>query len=293
MTLGFTLSPSEININATLDDPMHVEGEIYGGTPGVKGDQGESGFAPDLPYVEIDLAPFLFFIFEGRQFNLGEGGVAIARWQRVARTMDVYFTINIAPDGDHGVMALDPIAFGGANNIPAESQIVEAGPFSYAVTSETSQGANDGYFMPLGSAMAPLGDNNKRLLTFVTADGHATDGGLGNLWQMSEEVFSERGISIVGRTRYECKHAANYVEPLPPEERPGYLGTWSPNSRNINFVAGGSQSIDTYVANEGDILKIRSASATLDFGETPFFVNIGDYIHYEDGHWRLLELEED
>lgn len=281
--MDISLSPKIINVQASISS-QEFTGEL---TPTIINPPSDPGI-PDLPYIEIDLAPFIFNIFQGRQWNLGTRGIARARYQRIGRTMMVYYNINNDEDGDAGVMAIDPTAFGGENNMAAQSEIIEAGPFCYAVSPETSSGAGDGYFQALGCALAPLGDGNARMIIFVTADAHATDGGLGNIWNMTSPDFdfANKIMQVVGRFQYECMHAADWVS---PEDRPEYIGTWSPNSRNINFEAGGSQSIDTYNANEGDILKIRSASADIDFGSGPFHVNIGDYIIYTDGEWRKLE----
>lgn len=79
------------------------------------------------------------------------------------------------------------------------------------------------------------------------------------------------------------------AEPPPynPEDDPQYLGTVSGNSYNINFQNGDpSESIFTYAASAGEILKIRSGTMNYDFGEGIISVPVDEYMIFEGGYWR-------
>ncbi len=104
--------------------------------------------------------------------------------------------------------------------------------------------------------------------------------------------FRIRVTDVLGNTAEKdmvCEVTDIGAPVLNPEADPDlYLGTWSPNSQNINFTSyqgGSSQNIDAYTASEGEILKIRSASTYIIRGGSYYWVNIDDYIIFQNGLW--------
>lgn len=63
-----------------------------------------------------------------------------------------------------------------------------------------------------------------------------------------------------------------------------YMGTWSAGSNNVNVVTGGSTPLESFTAERGDILKVRTAGDK-DFGRGSENVQVGDLIYYDGSEW--------
>lgn len=65
-----------------------------------------------------------------------------------------------------------------------------------------------------------------------------------------------------------------------------FMGTWSPQTDNINFFDGRpTETLTAYAANVGDVIRVRSIAADHNFGLGSVNVQIGDHIIFDGSNW--------